>query len=204
MRTIHLQPEVGDEVTLDITEPADAYNSQDRHLHFVFPSAVCPDIETLISVLDERYTVTFEPETVSLPKLSSLGAQLDSGEVLERLFEVIDAPVLAEIGLIGAPGLPEAIFQKTSLKKIAINSSQKRSISIPDSIRNLSNLEHFQLFDARVPYLSPEIFRLPRIRHISLYRLLYEPSPEVMAAAEAFVAAGGCLDQPYGNGPINL
>lgn len=201
MKTIFLQPEDG---ILNITEPCDSEKSQDRHFHFVFPAPVCPDIETVLIALDEPYTVSYEPDLVLLPRLSTVGAQSFGGTALERLFEVIDAPALTEIGLIGFPDLPQAIFQKITLKKIELNGGARVGTSIPDDIRNLINLEDFKLFDSEVSYLSPELFRLPQIRNISLYRLKYEPTPEVVAAAEAFVAAGGCLDQPYGEGPLKL
>lgn len=201
MKTILLQPEDGMFV---ITEPCDREKSQDRHFHFVFPAPVCPDIETVLIVLDEPYTVSFEPDSVLLPRLSLIGGQSASGEVLERLLEVIDAPALTEIGLMGFPDIPQAIFQKTTLKKIELNGGARVPTSIPDEVKNLVNLEDFKLFDSEVSYLSPELFRLPRMREISFYRLRYEPTPEVKAAAEAFLAGGGCLDQPCGQGPFTI
>jgi len=200
MKTILLQPEYG---ILYITEPCDSEKAQDRHLHFVFPAPVCPDIEELYFYLEKPCTVSFEPDLVLLPKLSALGAQSFGGTALECLFEVLDAPALGELGLIGAARLPEALYQKTSLKHIDLHRVETPVI-IPDDIRSLVNLEYFKLFDSEISYLSPEIFRLPHIREISFYRLRYEPTPEVVVAAEAFVAAGGCLDQPYGEGPLTF
>ena len=76
-------------------------------------------------------------------------------------------------------------------------------ITIPDDIRNLVNLENFNLWRAKLDYLSPELFRLPSIRHISFYRVYgYEPTPEVIAAAEAFESAGGRFDSADEAGDI--
>jgi len=194
MKTIFLQPR-GDldlgEDTLFITEPEGAEDSDDRHLHFVFPAPVCPGIETLCIILDKPYTVSFEPDSVLLPSLSCIGGQSESGDVWERLFEVIDAPVLTEIGISSFDDIPASVFQKTSLKKIDLDSARV-PVSIPDDIRDLVNLEYFKLWRAGISTMSPELFRLPRIREISFYRVYgYEPTPEVIAAAEAFEAAGG-------------
>jgi len=182
----------------------DGDNLQARHLHLVFPAPMCPGIETVVISLDEPCIVSFEPDSVLLPNLSCIGGQSEGGEVWERLLEVIDAPVLADLCLQGFDDIPAPVFQKTTLKKIELNGGARVPTSIPDDIRNLVNLEYFKLWGAELSYLSPELFRLPQIRKISLYRLKYKPTPEVVAAAEAFVAAGGCLDQPYGEGPLKL
>lgn len=180
-----------------IGEPDDADRSEDRHLHIVFPAPVCPDIEELLFYLEKPYTVSFEPDSVLLPRLSIIEGQSESGEVWERLFEVIDAPVLTKIGLYGFDNIPAPVFQKTTLKNIDLDGARV-PVSIPDDIRNLVNLEHFKLWRAGVSTVSPELFLLPRIQEISFYRVYgYEPTPEVIAAAEAFVAAGGRLESEW-------
>ena len=190
-----------DDNTLSIIDRDDGDSSQDRHLHFVFPATVCPDIEELCFYFEKPYTVSFEPDSVSFPRLSRLGGQSESGGVLERLVEVIDAPVLTDIRLCGFEDIPASLFQKTTLKNIDLDSAVM-PITIPDDIQNLVNLEYFQLWRAKLDSLSPELFWLPRIRHISFYSLRYEPTPEVIAAAEAFEAAGGRLDSADEAGDI--
>jgi len=191
-----------DDNTLFIIDPDDGDSSQDRHLHFVFPATVCPDIEELCFYFENPYTVSFEPDSVSFPRLSRIGGQSESGGVLERLVEVIDAPRLTVIRLCGFEDIPASLFQKTTLKQIDLDSAVT-PITIPDDIRNLVNLENFNLWRAKLDYLSPELFRLPSIRHISFYRVYgYEPTPEVIAAAEAFESAGGRLDSADEAGDI--
>jgi len=190
MKTILLK----DEETICIELPEGGDDSADRHFHFVFPAAVCAAIDLIVVIWDDpSYTASFEPGSVCLPKLTGLACCDGSFAVFECLLNIIDVPAVEGVGFMGAGirSIPEEIFLLKSLQSIDI--SNKVPYSVPDGIRNLVNLERFNAEFSPIDYLSPELFRLPRIRHLNFEFSSYVATPEVLVAAEEFVAAGGFL-----------
>ena len=191
MKTILLKDE--DPICIELPEGGD--DSGDHHIHFVFPAPVCAAIDIIaVTWAEPSYLVSFEPASVSLPKLTCLACCEGNFGVFESLLKIIDAPATEQVALWGTDmrAIPEEIFLLNSLQSIDI--SNKVPYSVPDVIRNLVNLERFIANrSSSIEYLSPELFRLPRIRHIDLKLSNYEATPEVLAAAETFVAAGGFL-----------
>ena len=190
MRTILLK----DEDTICIEMPDEGDDSGERHIHFVFPGPVCAAELLVVMWGGTSHRVSFEPASISLPKLTCLACCDGYIGVFECLLKIIDAPAIEQFliqdGDMG--DIPEEIFRMKTLQSIDI--TNKVPYSVPDVIRNLVNLERFVANrSSPIEYLSPELFRLPRIQHIDLKLSNYEATPEVLAAAETFVAAGGFL-----------
>jgi len=189
MKTILLKDE--DPICIELPEGGD--DSGERHIHFVFPAPVCAAELLVVEWHDPSYLVSFEPSPVSLPKLTGL-ACCGNFAVFDRLLKVIDTPAIEGVAFMGADirSIPEKLLLMPSLKEISI-SDAKVPYSVPDEIRNLVNLERFNAEFSPIAYLSPELFRLPHIEHLNFEFSLHSPTPEVLAAADAFAAAGGFL-----------
>ncbi|MEI7981573.1 MAG: hypothetical protein WCI71_07950, partial [Bacteroidota bacterium] len=77
------------------------------------------------------------------------------------------------------------IFEMEKLQKLSFEYCKKIRI-VPDTIRKLINLVHFDLWEASIEYLSPELFLLPNIRSINLTYSEYTPTREVLDALKIF------------------
>ncbi|MFZ4522193.1 MAG: hypothetical protein ACOYNC_10825 [Bacteroidales bacterium] len=96
--------------------------------------------------------------------------------------------------------IPDTIFQMTSLKHLSFE--HVRNIkTIPDDLKKLVNLTQFDLWEASIDYLSPDLFLLPEINSISFACSEYKPTPEVLGALKTFKAAGCDRFVPWANFP---
>ena len=83
------------------------------------------------------------------------------------------------------PEISDEIFEMRKLQKLSFEYC--RTIrTVPDKIRHLVNLVHFDLWEAQIEYLSPELFLLPEIRSINFYLSGYTPTKEVLEALKIF------------------
>jgi hypothetical protein len=57
---------------------------------------------------------------------------------------------------------------------------------IPDKIKKLVNLEHFDLWQANLKYLSPELFLLPKLMAVNFFKTQYYPAKEVLDAYKIY------------------
>jgi len=81
--------------------------------------------------------------------------------------------------------MPPALFNLISLKTLRFQYGSQIPV-IPNDIKNLVNLEYFDFWGATLQYLSPELFRLPRIKYINFTDSSYIPSKEVVDAIAEF------------------
>jgi Leucine-rich repeat (LRR) protein len=81
--------------------------------------------------------------------------------------------------------LPNALFTLENLQRLGFHYCTGIKI-IPDDIKNLINLEHFDLWAANVQYLSPELFLLPKLKSLNFAYTQYSPTKEVLDAYEIF------------------
>jgi hypothetical protein len=93
--------------------------------------------------------------------------------------------------------LPDDLFDLENL--IQLNFQYCSGIKIiPDHIKKLVNLEHFDLWGASIQYLSPELFLLPKLEFVNFAYTYYIPAKEVVDAFEIFNKR---LKKPYDNKP---
>jgi hypothetical protein len=81
--------------------------------------------------------------------------------------------------------LPDDFFTLENLKRLSFYYCTEITI-IPDDIKKLVNLEHFDLWQANLKYLSPELFLLPKLKSVGLAYTQYPPTKEVSDAYEIF------------------
>lgn len=127
---------------------------------------------------------------------------------------ILSAPILEEIHFHGTRivRVPEFISNIKTLKHLTFRYENFQEIPfeisdfvnleylsfeychqlnrIPDNIKKLVRLKHFDLWEAGLDYLSPELFLLPGIKHISLAYSQYMPTTEVLDALKVFNKRG--------------
>ncbi len=81
--------------------------------------------------------------------------------------------------------LPEDLFTLENLKRFEFPHGTEIKI-IPDDIKKLVNLEHFLLWRAKLQYLSPELFLLPKLKYVDFIYTQYSPTKELLDAYEIF------------------
>jgi Leucine-rich repeat (LRR) protein len=81
--------------------------------------------------------------------------------------------------------IPGEIFEMENLQTLSFYSLEKIRI-LPDEIKKLTNLVHFDLWGASIEYLSPELFLLPKIKEINLCFSRYSPTSEVIKACNKY------------------
>jgi hypothetical protein len=81
--------------------------------------------------------------------------------------------------------IPDDLFKLEHLQKLSFEYFREIK-TVPDKIKNLVNLKHFDLWMAQIEYLSPELFLLPQIRHINFAYSEYSPTEEVLEALKKF------------------
>ena len=95
--------------------------------------------------------------------------------------------------------VPEFIFQCHNLEELHLQHVPGITI-IPDKIKNLQNLQVFDLWQSSIKYLSPELFLLPKLKRVSFAYSSYTPTREVLEAAEVFRSKGHVCGWPSGQG----
>jgi len=83
--------------------------------------------------------------------------------------------------------IPGKLYYISNLQKLEFHYCSNFT-SVPDDIKNLQNLDFFNLWGVHTDYISPELFLLPVIRSINFYRSSYSPTVEVQKALEIFKA----------------
>jgi hypothetical protein len=81
--------------------------------------------------------------------------------------------------------IPSEIIQNAEIKELIIfNSNIDR---IPDEIKNMQNLERFHFSGSRLKYLSPEVFKLPKIIDVDVIDPYFYPDDEITVALGYFM-----------------
>lgn len=75
--------------------------------------------------------------------------------------------------------IPPEIFKFKQLKILEFRYKKNIKV-IPDEIKNLENLERFNLWSATFEYISPELFKLPKLQSVSFSYCQYNPTNEVL------------------------
>ncbi|MEI7661766.1 MAG: hypothetical protein WCK34_06205 [Bacteroidota bacterium] len=83
-------------------------------------------------------------------------------------------------------GIPASLFNLVNLEHLRFEYCTDIRV-IPDEIRNLVNLGFFGLWGASLAYLSPELFRLPRLTGVDMVSTHYEPDEEMLNAVGKFM-----------------
>lgn len=85
--------------------------------------------------------------------------------------------------------IPREIFEMENLQSLSFHNLKKIRI-LPDEIKKLTNLVHFDLWEASIKYLSHELFLLPKIESISFCFSNYTPTIEVLSALKEYKNCG--------------
>ena len=85
--------------------------------------------------------------------------------------------------------IPTEIFEMENLQSLSFHYLNKIRI-LPNEIKKLTNLVHFDLWEASIEYLSHELFLLPKIESINLYYSSYTPTTEVLKALKEYEDCG--------------
>jgi Leucine-rich repeat (LRR) protein len=75
--------------------------------------------------------------------------------------------------------IPKEILKLENLKSLSFQYCRNIK-AIPDDIKKLKNLESFSLWEAKLDYFSPELFNLPKLKHINLAYTQYKPLEEFL------------------------
>jgi hypothetical protein len=197
-----------------------------EQIKYVFSDQVHTNLEVVsISAGSSDNFPVFEGNKFDAPRLKYLILE-GAGSI--KCFQTIDesilsAPSLEEIHFHGTriDRVPEFISKIKTLKHLTFRYEKFQDIPfeisdfvnleylsfeychhikrIPDNIKNLVNLKHFDLWEAGLEYLSPELFLLPAIKHISLAYSQYTPTREVRDALKLFNKKGYDRFTPWEN-----
>ena len=74
--------------------------------------------------------------------------------------------------------IPPEVFTFTELERLEFRYKTKITV-IPDDIKNLSNLQSFSLWNAKLDYISPEFFKLPKLTYLSFTYCYYNQTKEI-------------------------
>jgi Leucine-rich repeat (LRR) protein len=197
-----------------------------EQIKYEFSDQVHTNLEVVsISAGSSDNFPVFEGNKFDAPRLKYLILE-GAGSI--KCFQTIDesilsAPLLEEIHFHGTriTRVPEFISKIKTLKHLTFRYENFQEIPfeisdfvnleylsfeychhikrIPDDIKNLVNLKHFDLWEAGLDYLSPELFLLPAIKHISLAYSQYTPTGEVRDALKIFNKKGSDRFVPWEN-----
>ena len=184
-----------------------------ERIQYVFTDEIYSKLESIIVEADFAldYPLMDGPH-LNAPNLKLLGFR---GQGCKMCIQSLNrngfsAPIIETIGFesIGITQTPEFIFNFKTIKDIHFRQEKLRELPsglfdlinlqtlrfqygsqipvIPDAIKNLVNLEYFDFWGSKIHYLSPELFRLPRIKYINFSDSSFNPSREVEEAVEKF------------------
>ncbi|MEI6138918.1 MAG: hypothetical protein WCP85_06630 [Mariniphaga sp.] len=218
MKTIEILDE--EDITLGIDEV-----DKDK-IKYVFLDKVYSKLKSLWIISDpyiQDYSLHFEGAKFDVPNLKEFSLY---GKFALSIFQntsedFLCAPLLEEMyigetGIEFLPGflkknkslksltfrhgdlieIPGEIFEMENLQRLSFYSIEKIRI-IPDEIKKLTNLVHFNLWGASIEYLSPELFLLPKIKEIDLCFSRYSPTSEVIEACNKFKEKNSLSSSPW-------
>lgn len=85
--------------------------------------------------------------------------------------------------------LSKRLFELRNLDKLSFEYTNKITV-IPDEIKKLVNLKHLDLWHSSIQYLSPELFKLPKLNWLNFAFTCYNPSIEFRNELEMWKAKG--------------
>jgi Leucine-rich repeat (LRR) protein len=91
--------------------------------------------------------------------------------------------------------IPCEIFEIENLQRLSFINLKNIRI-LPDEIKKLTNLVHFDLWGTPIEYLSPELFLLPKIKELVLHFSSYSPTSEVIEAFNKFKEKNNLKSNP--------
>ena len=188
-------------------------DAEHEKIQYIFTDEIYSKLESIIVEADFAldYPLMDGPH-LNAPNLKLLGFR---GQGCKKCIQSLNengfsAPIIETIGFesIGITQTPEFIFNFKTIKDIHFRQEKLRELPtalfdlinlqtlrfqygsqipvIPDAIKNLVNLEYFDFWGSKIHYLSPELFRLPRIKYINFSDSSFNPSREVEEAVEKF------------------
>ena len=193
-------------------------------IHYVFLDKVYSKLESLLIISNlNDFSLHFEGAKFDVPNLKEFSIM---GKFALNIFQnlsedILCAPLLeimnfwdTEIEFL--PGflkkckslksltfrhgelleIPGEIFEMENLQTLRFHNLKKIRI-VPDEIKKLTNLVRFDLWEASIEYLSPELFLLPKIELIDLHFSRYSPTSEVIKACNKFKEKNNWDSNPW-------
>ena len=182
-------------------------------INYVFLDKVYSNLESLLIISDPNdFSLHFEGTKFDVPnlKLFYLSGKLALNIFQNKSEDFLCAPLLEEIyfgdtEIEFLPGflkmnkslksltfrdgaliqIPGEIFEMENLQRLSFINLKNIRI-LPDEIKKLTNLVHFDLWGTPIEYLSPELFLLPKIKELVLHFSSYSPTSEVIKACNKF------------------
>jgi len=189
------------------------HDNENEKTRYIFSDEIYSNLESIIIVANFSLDYPLlQGSLLNAPNLKLLGFR-DEGckKCIQNLNENgFLAPLIETIGFenIGITQIPEFIFKLKTIKDIHFRQEKLEELPsglfdltnlktlrfqfgsqipiIPDAIKNLVNLEEFDFWGATVDYLSPELFRLPKINYINFTESRYKPTEDVLDAVKEF------------------
>jgi Leucine-rich repeat (LRR) protein len=158
------------------------------------------------------FNVIINTEVLNMPKLKSIGISgPGSVDIFNNIYKKLDTiPYIDQIlfdatGIVKPPDfiwdakhltrlefrnepiaeIPDQLFDMNNLQSLSFPYCRKIT-TVPDNIKKLVNLVHFDLWGARIAYLSQELFLLPKIKHINFAYSSYTPTIEDRKVFETY------------------
>jgi Leucine-rich repeat (LRR) protein len=134
-----------------------------------------PNLEKLDFINPSNKDVNdFEKHAIHLKNLKTLCYRgIDFNSIPSLTFNLENLEFLTFIGMHYIQNLPKEIFNLTHLKHLSLHHAEKIS-GIPDEISNLKNLEAFNISHTTLKYISLEIFKLPKMQHLSIWTCRFD------------------------------
>jgi hypothetical protein len=188
-------------------------DNENEKTQYVFTDEIYSELETIIVAADFAldYPLLLGPHLYA-PNLKILGFRGQGCKICIHRLNIhgFSAPNIETIGFedIGITQIPEFILKFKTIRDIHFRHEKVQEMPaalfgliclqtlrfqygsqipvIPDAIKSLVNLEYFDFWGATIHYLSPDLFRLPRIKYINFTDTSYNPSREVEEAVGEF------------------
>lgn len=121
-----------------------------------------------------------------IPSLSYI--RLESTGITEIPGFLSECKNLVEVSLKDSSlyEIPPGLFDLQQLESLSIESAKNIHV-LPDNIKQLFNLTHFDFRFGDLDYLSAELFRLPKLKHANFAYCLYTPTEETTTALEEWL-----------------
>lgn len=168
-----------------------------------FENEVNDQITLLAMQIPEDSSIAFA-QKINAPNLPILwlggGGSIEFMNNFDKYF--FDQPELTTITLssTGIKKIPDFILRSKQLKKLTFSNENITEMpselfdlkhlknlsfevapnlkKVPDEIKRLTNLEWFDLLSAKLDYVSPELFKLPKLRYANFAYCSYNPCKE--------------------------
>lgn len=188
-------------------------NDEMKPCTYIFHEKDYSDVEALVintNLID--FNIIIEGPVLYMPKLKSIS--IDGAKALDifkLVYDKLDTiPEICNLyfdgtGMVKPPEfiwdaihltnlefrhedikeIPNQLFELINLRSLTFAYCVNIT-AVPDSIKKLVNLVHFDLWGAKIAYLSHELFLLPNITWINFAYSSYIPTIEVRKALDIF------------------